>query len=218
MAAVAADAAPGLRALGRLSTFLYLRPRAMLLLLLVPPLLWLGVIYLGSLFALLAQSLFHIDDFTGLVVYEPGFQTYGELFTPANVSIITRTVVMAALVTVICGAIAFPLAYYMARYTSTHSKAIFYIAVMMPLWSNYLVRVYSWKLILAKEGIVTWLAERLGLGRALEAVLALPVIGGPSLSTSDIGTFLVFLYVWLPFMVLPIVASLERVPRSLLEA
>ena len=125
MAAVAADAAPATGALGRFSTFLYLRPRLVLLLLLVPPLLWLGVIYLGSLFALLAQSLFHIDDFTGLVVHEPGLQTYGELFTPANIDIITRTVVMAALVTLICGAIAFPLAYYMARYTSTHSKRFF---------------------------------------------------------------------------------------------
>lgn len=217
-AAATADRAPTLGALGRLSTFLYLRPRAMLLLLLVPPLLWLGVIYLGSLFALLAQSLFHIDDFSGLVVYEPGLQTYAELFTPANLSIITRTVVMAAVVTVICGAIAFPLAYYMARYTSTHSKAIFYIAVMLPLWSNYLVRVYAWKLILAKEGIVTWAANGVGAGSALDGLLALPVIGGNSLSTSYIGTFLVFVYVWLPYMILPMQAALERVPDSMLEA
>ena len=89
---------------------------------------------------------------------------------------------------------------------------------MLPLWSSYLVRVYSWKLILAKEGIVTWIAQQLHLTWLLEAVLALPVIGGPSLSTSYIGTFLVFLYVWLPFMILPIVAALERVPRTLIEA
>ena len=214
----AADGAPALGALGRLSTFLYLRPRVMLLLLLVPPLLWLGVIYLGSLFALLAQSLFHIDDFSGLVVYEPGLQTYGELFTPANLSIITRTVVMAAIVTVICGAIAFPLAYYMARYTSTHSKAIFYIAVMLPLWSNYLVRVYSWKLILAKEGVITWLFNLVGLGGVLDWILELPVIGGPSLSVSYIGTCITFVYIWLPYMVLPVEAALERVPRSFIEA
>jgi len=217
-AAATADRAPTLGALGRLSTFLYLRPRAMLLLLLVPPLLWLGVIYLGSLFALLAQSLFHIDDFSGLVVYEPGLQTYAELFTPANLSIITRTVVMAAVVTVICGAIAFPLAYYMARYTSTHSKAIFYIAVMLPLWSNYLVRVYAWKLILAKEGVITWLFDLVGLGSVLDWILELPVIGGPSLSVSYIGTCITFVYVWLPYMVLPVEAALERVPRSFIEA
>jgi putative spermidine/putrescine transport system permease protein len=218
MATVTATAAPPLGTFGRLSTFLYLRPRAMLLLLLVPPLLWLGVIYLGSLFALLAQSLFHIDDFSGLVVYEPGFQTYAELFTPANISIITRTVVMAAIVTVICGAIAFPLAYYMARYTSIHSKAIFYIAVMLPLWSNYLVRVYAWKLILAKEGIITWLFNLVGLGGVLDWILELPVIGGPSLSVSYIGTCLTFVYIWLPYMVLPVEAALERVPRSFVEA
>jgi putative spermidine/putrescine transport system permease protein len=217
-ATVTAEAAPALGPLGRLSTFLYLRPRVMLLLLLVPPLLWLGVIYLGSLFALLAQSLFHIDDFSGLVVYEPGLQTYAELFTPANLSIITRTVVMAAVVTVICGAIAFPLAYYMARYTSTHSKAIFYIAVMLPLWSNYLVRVYSWKLILAKEGVITWLFNLVGLGSVLDWILEMPVIGGPSLSVSYIGTCITFVYVWLPYMVLPVEAALERVPRSFIEA
>ena len=115
-------------------------------------------------------------------------------------------------------ALGFPLAYYMVRYAGTRMKALLYLGVMLPLWSSYLVRVYSWKLILAKEGIVTWLAEQLHLTWLLDAVLALPVIGGPSLSTSDIGTFLVFLYVWLPFMILPIVAALERVPRTLIEA
>jgi putative spermidine/putrescine transport system permease protein len=218
MAAVAEAGAAPRSAGGGLSTFLYLRPRLMLALLLLPPLLWLGIIYLGSLFALLAQSLFHIDDFTGLVVHEPGLQTYAELFTSANIGIITRTVVMAALVTVICGAIAFPLAYYMARYTTTHSKAIFYIAVMLPLWSNYLVRVYSWKLILAKEGVITWLFNLVGLGGVLDWILALPVVGGPSLSVSYIGTCITFVYIWLPYMVLPVEAALERVPRSFIEA
>jgi putative spermidine/putrescine transport system permease protein len=106
----------------------------------------------------------------------------------------------------------------MVRRASLRVKALLYLAIMLPLWSSYLVRVYSWKLILAREGIVTWLAERLGVRGLLEAVLALPVIGGPSLSTSHLGTFLVFLYVWLPFMILPVIAALERVPRSLVEA
>jgi putative spermidine/putrescine transport system permease protein len=114
--------------------------------------------------------------------------------------------------------LAFPLAYYMVRCASLRLKALLYLGVMLPLWSSYLVRVYSWKLILAKEGVITWLTGRLGLTAVLDAVLALPVVGGPSLSTSYLGTFLVFLYVWLPFMVLPIVAALERVPRSLVEA
>src|SRR6266852_2546837 len=154
--------------LGRLSTWLYLRPRRVLLLLLMPPLLWLGIIYLGSLLALLAQSFFYVDDFTGLVVYEPTLATFGELFTPTNLTIILRTVVMASVVTLVSGAIAFPLAYYMARFSTARSKAIFYLAVMLPLWSNYLVRVYAWKLILAKEGVVTWLFERLALGWLLD--------------------------------------------------
>ena len=93
-----------------------------------------------------------------------------------------------------------------------------YLAVLLPLWSSYIIRVYSWKLILAKEGIVTWLFAQLRLSAVLDWVLSLPVIGGPSLSVSALGLFLVFTYIWLPYMVLPIVAALERVPNSLLEA
>ncbi len=201
-----------------LSTFLYLRPGLVLFLLLTPPLLWLGVIYLGSLFALLAQSLFHLDYFTGQVVYEPTLGTYAELFSTANLAVILRTVVMAGTVTVLCGAIAFPLAYYMARYTTMRSKAVFYLAVMLPLWSSYLVRVYAWKLILANEGAITWLFNGIGLGWLLDAILELPVVGGPSLSVSYIGTCTVFVYIWLPYMILPIQAALERVPRPLIDA
>ena len=219
-------AAPALRTrpprpagrLGRLSTWLYLRPRVLLLLLLVPPLLWLGIIYLGSLLALLVQSFFYVDDFTGLVVYEPTLATFAELFTPTNLTIILRTVVMASVVTLVSGIIAFPLAYYMARFSTARSKAIFYLAVMLPLWSNYLVRVYAWKLILAKEGVVTWLFDRLALGWLLDAILALPIIGGPSLSVSYIGTCIVFVYIWLPYMILPVEAALERVPKNFVEA
>ncbi|HWA13914.1 MAG TPA: ABC transporter permease [Burkholderiales bacterium] len=205
-------------ALSRLSTLFYVRPRLLLALLLAPPLLWLGVIYLGSLLALLLQSFFYIDEFSGTIVREPSLETFRQLFTAANADVFLRTTLMAAAVTVAAAAIAFPLAYYMVRYASLRMKAALYLAVMLPLWSSYLVRVYAWKLILAKEGIVTWFASQLHLGWALDALLSLPVIGGPSLSTSYIGSFLVFLYIWLPFMVLPIVAALERVPRSLVEA
>jgi putative spermidine/putrescine transport system permease protein len=204
--------------LARVSTALYLNPRVLLFLLLTPPLLWLGVIYLGSLLSLLLQSFFYIDEFSGMVVREFSLITYGQLLTLANLDIVLRTTSMAAFVTVAAVALGFPLAYYMVRYASTRAKALLYLAVMLPLWSSYLVRVYSWKLILAKEGIITWLAEQLHVLWALEAILSLPVIGGPSLSTSYLGTFLVFLYIWLPFMILPIVAALERVPRSFMEA
>lgn len=203
---------------GRLSTYFYNHPRVVLGVLLLPPLLWLGIIYLGSLFSLLAQSFFAIDDFTGKIVYDVNLNNFARLFTETNLAIIWRTVAMAAVVTLICGLIAFPLAYYIARYASGRTKALFYVAVMLPLWSNYLVRVYSWKLILAKEGAIHWVFNSLGLGPFLDWVLTLPVVEGSSLSTSYIGTALTFVYIWLPFMVLPIQAALERVPRSLLEA
>jgi putative spermidine/putrescine transport system permease protein len=205
-------------ALRRVSDALFRHPNVFLAILLGPPLLWLIVVYVGSLIALLAQSFFRLDDFSGLIVYEPTLATYRELLRPANLDIILRTVSMAALVTVAAAIVAFPIAYYAARYARGRWKALFYLGVMLPLWSSYLVRVYAWKLILAKEGILTWLAGKLHLTWLLDAILAAPVIGGPSLSISYIGTFLVFLYIWLPFMILPVQAALERVPSSLLEA
>jgi len=212
----AAYAQPSLTS--RISTALYLHPKLLLTLLLAPPLLWLGVIYLGSLFALLLQSFFYVDEFSGNIVREFSLATYAQLFSRANADIFLRTTLMAAAVTVAAALIAFPIAYYMVRYASMKMKALLYLAVMLPLWSSYLVRVYAWKLILAKEGIVTWFAAQLHLTWMLDAVLSVPVIGGPSLSISYIGSFLVFLYIWLPFMILPIVAALERVPASLTEA
>jgi len=125
---------------------------------------------------------------------------------------------MAAAVTIVSAIVAFPIAYYAARYARGGWKALFYLAVMMPLWSSYLVKVYAWKLILAKEGIITWIADKLHLGWVLDALLALPVIGGSSLSFSYIGTFLVFVYIWLPYMILPTQAALERVPKNFIEA
>ncbi|NNU80193.1 ABC transporter permease [Halovulum dunhuangense] len=204
--------------LDRTSDALWRRPGLLILLLMAPPALWLGIIYLGSLFALLAQSFFSIDEFSGLINYEFTLKTYGELFTPANLDIIIRTLVMSASVTVAAAIVGFPIAYYAARYARGRWKAVFYLGVMLPLWSSYLVKVYAWKLILAKEGILNWLFETLHLGWLLNAYLSLPGVGGNSLSTSFTGTFFVFLYVWLPFMVLPIQAALERVPVSMLEA
>jgi putative spermidine/putrescine transport system permease protein len=175
-------------------------------------------VYLGALGALLLQSFFSIDEFSGLIRYELTLKTYGELLRPSNYDIIIRTVTMAAAVTLASVAVAFPVAYFAARFARGRWKVLFYLGVMLPLWSSYLVKVYAWKMILAKEGIITWIFEGLGLTPVLDLMLAIPVIGGNSLSVSYIGTFVVFLYVWLPFMILPIQASLERVPASLLEA
>jgi putative spermidine/putrescine transport system permease protein len=204
--------------LGRLADTLYRRPSLLLALLLLPPLAWLGIVYLGSLLALLVQSFFSLDEFSGVVVHEPTLRTYAQLLEPANIDIIVRTLVMAIAVTLMDAVIAFPIAYYAARYAKGAWKAMFYLAVMLPLWSSYLVKVYAWKLILAKEGIITWASNVLGLNWLLVAVLETPVIGGPSLSISYLGTFLVFSYIWLPYMILPTQAALERVPLSLTEA
>ena len=197
---------------------MYMNPNLFLLLLLGPILIWLGVVYVGSLFSLLLQSFFSIDEFTGLIVKEFTLKTYISLFSPSNFDIIIRTTSMAFVVTIVSAVIAFPIAFYMAMYTSKKTKAIFYVAVMVPLWSSYLVRVYSWKLILAKEGILNWLFELLHIDWLLDLVLHIPVIGGGTLSTSYIGTMIVFVYIWLPFMILPIQAALEKVPTSLLDA
>jgi putative spermidine/putrescine transport system permease protein len=202
----------------RISTHLYQRPRLVLALLLAPPLLWLGVVYVGSLLALMLQSFYRLDSFTGQVVREFTLDNYIQLFSEAHLGIMARTSLMAAVVTFAAIGLAFPLAYYMARYASPRAKSWLYLLVLIPLWSSYLVRVYAWKLILAKEGVFTWFVNLLGLGGALDRVLALPGIGGTSLSVSNLGIFIVFVYVWLPYMILPIQAALERVPRSLLEA
>ena len=203
---------------GALSDLFWRRPRFLLILMLAPPVLWLGIVYIGSLFALLAQSFFSIDEFSGLIDRHFTLRTYGDLFQAANLDIIIRTVVMAALVTLASAVIAFPIAYYAARYARGRWKALFYLAVMLPLWSSYLVKVYAWKLILAKEGILTWLLAKLHLGWLLDGWLSLPYVGGNSLSVSATGTFIAFVYVWLPFMILPVQAALERVPGNLVEA
>ncbi len=203
---------------GALSDTFWRRPKLLLLLLLLPPVLWLGIVYLGSLFALLLQSFFSIDEFSGMINREFTLKTYAELLQPSNLDIIMRTVVMAALVTVASAIVAFPIAYYAARYARGKWKAVFYLGIMLPLWSSYLVKIYAWKLILAKEGILTWFFQKIHLQWLIDAWLSLPIVGGNSLSVSFTGTFIVFVYVWLPFMILPVQAALERVPANLVEA
>src|SRR5690606_13986825 len=119
-------------------------------LLLLPGLLWLGIVYLGSLLALLLQSFFAIDEFSGVVDRSVlTLKTYAELLRPQNFDIIVRTVTMAAAVTVASAFIAFPIAYMAARYARGYWKALFYLGIMLPLWASYLVKIYAWKLILA---------------------------------------------------------------------
>ena len=204
--------------LNRASTYLYQRPKLILGLLLGPPMIYMFVIYLGSLFALLVNSFFYLEEFTGLIVREFTLRTYAKLFEPTNLGIFIRTATMAMAVTVADIIIAFPLAYYIARFASTRLKTYLYIAVTLPLWSSYLVRVYAWKLILAKEGIISWFVSLFGLQAVLDKLLSIPGIGGSSLSLSPIGMFIAFCYIWLPYMIVPIQTALERVPNSLVEA
>jgi putative spermidine/putrescine transport system permease protein len=204
--------------LHRTSTFLYRRPKITLLLLLLLPLTWFVVVYLGALLSMLVNSFFYLDGFTGKVVHQVTLQTYAKLLEPTNLEIFVRTTLMAALVTLACIILAFPLAYYIAQFASPRLKIFLYLAVTLPLWSSYVVRVYSWKLILAREGIISWFANLLHLNGLLDWYLSLPSVGGPSLSVSTTGVFLVFVYIWLPYMIIPIQVALERVPKSLLEA
>jgi putative spermidine/putrescine transport system permease protein len=202
----------------RLSNLLYRRSTLRLFLLLSPPLLWFGVVYLGSLLALLAQSFYTFDDFTMAVTPELTSANYQALLEGANADIVWRTLGMAVAVTLASAVLAFPIAYYVARYTSGWRKGLFYLAIMLPMWASYIVKAYAWTVILTRGGILYWFIGRLGLTGALEWVLELPYVGGTSLSTSNLGRFLVFTYVWLPFMILPIQAAIERVPPQLLQA
>ena len=206
---------PALRAIS--NTF-YRKNNLFPFLLLTPPLLWFGVVYLGSLFALLWQSFYTFDDFSMAVTNDLTLDNYRVLFDSTNLDIILRTLSMAVAVTLACACIGFPIAYYMTRYGSARERGFFYIAVMLPMWASYIVKTYAWTVILSQEGILYWLFNHLGLTGALQSLLQLPIIGGNTLATSNLGRFIVFTYIWLPFMILPIQAALERVPTNLLQA
>jgi putative spermidine/putrescine transport system permease protein len=206
------------RAGDAVSTFFYRRRRLYLWLLLVPPLLWFGVVFVGSLLALVWQSTYTFNDFAMQVTPDLTWANYKALRSDANLGIVIRTVAMAAAVTIGCAILGFPIAYYMARYTRGATRGVFYVGVMLPMWASYIVKAYAWTMILSQGGIIYWVADRLGLRGLLDWLLTLPYIGGTSLSTSNLGRFLVFTYAWLPFMILPIHAAIERVPPKLLEA
>jgi putative spermidine/putrescine transport system permease protein len=201
-----------------LSSFFYRRRGLYLALLLAPPLLWFGVVYVGALLALVWQSTYTFNDFAMQVTPDFTLANYRSLLAATNLDIVLRTVAMAVAVTIACAILGFPLAYYMARYTRGAARGVFYVAVMLPMWASYIVKAYAWTMILSKGGIIYWLADRLHLRGALDWVLTVPYIGGSSLSTSNIGRFLVFTYAWLPFMILPMHAAIERVPPKLIEA
>jgi putative spermidine/putrescine transport system permease protein len=204
MNATTADASlPRASAPRRLAAWLHAHPRARVSGLLVAPVLWLGVIYLGSLFILLLNAFWSRDAFTGATIYEPTLENFAKLLEDPYPAIALRTVLMASLVTVSCALLSFPIAFYMARVASPRVRSLMVVAILMPLWASYLVKIYAWRVILAEEGILNVVLEPLGLK-------------GPGYG--DIGVWLTFTYLWLPYMVLPVYAGLERIPSSLLEA
>jgi putative spermidine/putrescine transport system permease protein len=183
---------------------LYRHTPAQLLILLAPPIGWFGAIYLGSLAILLLSAFWYLNPITSAVVRQFSLSNFQELVSdPVNRVIVLRTVTIAAAVTIADMALAFPIAYFMARVASPRTRSILFMAVLLPLWSNYLVRVFAWKIILAQGG-------------PLDGLLAVVGLKGPGFS--DVSTWLVFTYLWLPYMILPIYAGFERIPGSLLEA
>ncbi len=190
----------------RLSTWLYPRRRIQLGALLAGPLGWLAIAYLGALFILLLNAFWAKDAFTGKV--EPFAWTldaFTSLFeNEVYRTVAVRTVGMAALVTITDAVLAFPIAYYMARVASPRVRGLLVIAVLMPLWAAYLVKVYAWRTILQGNGFMEWALSPFG-------------VESPGLDELS-NAWLVLSYLWLPYMILPIYAGLERIPRSLIEA
>jgi putative spermidine/putrescine transport system permease protein len=187
----------------RLASWLHGHPPLRLAGLLAVPLAWLVVVYLGSLAILFLNAFWTRDAFTGQTIYEPTLDNFVEVLTGPYPLITARTLGLAAAVTVACAILALPIAYYMARVASPRVRNGMVVAVIVPLWASYLIKVYSWRLILAEEGILNRALEPLGLS-------------GPGFG--DIAVWLVFTYLWLPYMILPVYAGMERIPASLLEA
>jgi putative spermidine/putrescine transport system permease protein len=207
---VAADATGGglslRRARRRLSAPFWRHPWLRTLAELIPPVGWMIVIYLTSLAALFVYAFWGIDVFTTKVVHTWNLDNFRAIFeSPAFRRVIWRTIGIAAAVTVTCAVIAFPFAYFMARLASPRVRAMLFVLVLLPLWSSYLVRVYAWKVILANDGILNWSLEKIGLP-------------GANIGYSNTAMWIVFTYIWLPFMILPVFAALERIPHSYIEA
>jgi len=190
----------------RYSGVLWRLPCLRPLLLLSPPLAWFVVIYFASLALLLITAFWTINPFTTQIVQQWNLDNFRIILTDSTYwSIIGRTVLIASLVTITDAVLAFPLAYYMARVASRRVQTLLFAAVLLPLWASYLARVYAWILILNHDGILNWSLQSIGLPPA-------------NIGYTNTAMWLVFSYIWLPFMVIPTYAALERVPESLLDA
>ncbi len=174
--------------------------------LLTPPLAWFLLLYVAALAVLFVSAFWAVDPFTTEIVHNWNLDNFRELWNgSAYRTIALRTIGIAALVTLTDALVAFPFAYFMARIASRRLRALLFVAVLLPLWSSYLVRVYAWRLLLAKDGAVNWSLDKLHL----------PELG---VAYSNTAMWIVFSYIWLPFMILPVYAALERIPHSYIEA
>jgi putative spermidine/putrescine transport system permease protein len=190
----------------RLSAGLFRRPWLRAGLLLSPPGAWFVLIYLAALFLLFLSALWSVDSFSGKIVHSWTLSNFETLInTPVYRTIALRTIGIAAAVTVTDIVLAIPFAFFAARIASKRLRAVLFVAVLLPLWSSYLARVFAWRLILAKDGILNWFLEQVGLGAI-------------NIGYSNWAMWIVFSYIWLPFMILPIWAAIERVPDSFIEA
>lgn len=189
----------------RIAAWLHSRRRLQLGLLLASPLAWIGLAYIGALVILLLNAFWQSDPFSGLVIPEFTLDSFVKLATTEVYrTIALRTLAMAIAVTLTDILLGFPIAYYMARVASRRTRRVLLIAVLLPLWASYLVKIYAWRVILQGNGLLDWLLAPFG-------------ISGPGLN-EVLNSWVVLSYLWLPYMILPIVAGLERIPESLLEA
>jgi putative spermidine/putrescine transport system permease protein len=195
----------GRPAAARAAAALWRRPWLRGLLTLSPPLAWFLVIYVASLVLMLITAFWTVNPLTNQLEHNWSTANFNQLFTSTYLQIIGRTVLMAALVTITDAVIALPFAYYMARIASTRGRRALFTAVLLPLWASYLARVYAWIVILQKGGTLSWTFQKLGLGSV-------------NIGYTNTAMWIVFSYIWLPFMLVPIYGAIERIPDSLLEA
>ncbi len=189
----------------RVSATLWRRTWLRATLTLTPPLAWFLVIYLASLALMLVTAFWTVNPFTNVLEHSWSFTNFDQLFTSTYLTIIARTVEMAAIVTVTDAIVALPFAFYMARVAAPRTRRLLFSAVLLPLWASYLARVYAWIVILQKGGTLSWTAQKLGLGAI-------------NIGYTNTAMWLVYSYIWLPFMIVPLYGALERIPDSLLEA
>jgi len=184
---------------------LWRRPWLRAALTISPPLAWFLVIYLASLVAMLITAFWTVNPFTNNLEHHLTLANFRQVFTATYLHIIWRTVVLATLVTLTDAIIAFPFAFYMARIATSRVRSLLFMAVLLPLWASYLARIYAWIVILTKGGTLDWTFRHLGLPQ-------------PNIGYTLTAMWLVFSYIWLPFMIIPVYAALERIPDSLIEA